>query len=339
MSKNTPTIQLENYPELLAQIKAVISKTQDLIKQQKVETAWQIGKLIDANLPKSHEEKYGQSLLKNLETDLKIEQSTLYKMRQFYQSYPNEIPQNSDLNWSHYLVLSSVKDEEKRQELETSATEEKLTVRELKQKAKATETTTKIKSTKPPKLTPNRGKLYSYPIITINQKPHIDLGFHIYRQVEEKIPPEVLAELKKGNALVETTKEENNYKLQNSAIKSPKKINIYQATLERVVDGDTIRVHLDLGFKITHQEILRLRGINAPENKTTEGKIAKKELQKILEKTPYLIIKTTATDIYGRYISDIFLAKNPNDDPQTVANQGQYLNQLLLSKGLAERYM
>ena len=44
---------------------------------------------------------------------------------------------------------------------------------------------------------------------------------------------------------------------------------VYQATLERVVDGDTIDVTLDLGFNVKlHKQRCRLAGIDTPESRT-----------------------------------------------------------------------
>lgn len=42
-----------------------------------------------------------------------------------------------------------------------------------------------------------------------------------------------------------------------------------------VVDGDTLNVGIDVGFEWSGRMTLRLYGINAPEMKTPEGKIAK----------------------------------------------------------------
>ena len=39
----------------------------------------------------------------------------------------------------------------------------------------------------------------------------------------------------------------------------------YKATVGRVVDGDTVDVVIDLGFKITTNQRIRLEGINTPE--------------------------------------------------------------------------
>ena len=44
---------------------------------------------------------------------------------------------------------------------------------------------------------------------------------------------------------------------------------VYNATIERVIDGDTIDVTLDLGFSVKlHKQRVRLAGIDTPESRT-----------------------------------------------------------------------
>ena len=96
------------------------------------------------------------------------------------------------------------------------------------------------------------------------------------------------------------------FSFEKSSIKSSK-IHTYKATLQKVVDGDTIRVELDLGFGVFHREILRLGKINTAERGTKKGTVATAKLKQILKNVKTLIIKTNKTDIYGRYIADVFL--------------------------------
>ena len=52
---------------------------------------------------------------------------------------------------------------------------------------------------------------------------------------------------------------------------------VYNATIERVVDGDTIDVTLDLGFDVRlHKQRCRLAGIDTPESRTRD--LAEKKL-------------------------------------------------------------
>ena len=76
------------------------------------------------------------------------------------------------------------------------------------------------------------------------------------------------------------------YSLKKSKLNS-RKLNVYKAFVTRVVDGDTLHVILDLGFKIMHEEILRLKGIDAPEMSTTAGKNSLRRLSKILKNEFY----------------------------------------------------
>ena len=43
---------------------------------------------------------------------------------------------------------------------------------------------------------------------------------------------------------------------------------IRAAKLDRVIDGDTVSLHVDLGSNVTITELFRLHGIDAPEPHT-----------------------------------------------------------------------
>ncbi len=52
---------------------------------------------------------------------------------------------------------------------------------------------------------------------------------------------------------------------------------VYRAELDRVVDGDTIDVVIDLGFSVKlHKQRVRLHGIDTPESRTID--LAEKKL-------------------------------------------------------------
>jgi endonuclease YncB( thermonuclease family) len=85
---------------------------------------------------------------------------------------------------------------------------------------------------------------------------------------------------------------------------------------------------------------LRLRAISAAELDTAEGKKSSAVLSKVLKNVEFLVIKTSKTDIYGRYVADVFFAQGKTseklDDLQKIADEGIYLNQLLLDLGAVE---
>ena len=107
----------------------------------------------------------------------------------------------------------------------------------------------------------------------------------------------------------------------------------YKASLDRVIDGDTIDVVVDLGFYTKIKERLRLAGIDTPEvygvkkgsREYLKGVEAKEYVEKRLqENSNEMIIKTDKVGKYRRWIAEIFL----EDSKKT-------LNQELVEKGFA----
>jgi micrococcal nuclease len=90
----------------------------------------------------------------------------------------------------------------------------------------------------------------------------------------------------------------------------------YEATVLRVVDGDTIDVQIDLGFSTFTKERLRIARLDTPETwrpKTEEerelGKLATADAERLLPVGSYIIVKTKkkggAKGARGRYIAEI----------------------------------
>jgi endonuclease YncB( thermonuclease family) len=106
---------------------------------------------------------------------------------------------------------------------------------------------------------------------------------------------------------------------------------IYNATLERIVDGDTIDVTLDLGFNVKlHNQRCRLAGIDTPESRTKNleekalGLKAKERLKELCIGS--FKIQSLGTGKYGR-----ILAIPYTEDNQDVC-------QMLVSEGHAVEY-
>ncbi|MBM3580177.1 MAG: DUF1016 family protein [Alphaproteobacteria bacterium] len=322
--------ELKNYEKLLAEVKGHVLGTEAFVTRKRVEMAWNIGRSISRHLAEN-EETYGKHVVKQLEKDLGISSNVLYRMQRFYRSYPNLA--ETKLSWSHYRVLAGVKKDNERALLEKSASKRNLSAEELQQKISKKKSTPRAVKERPETvLRPQRGRLFCY---KITKRPasdalYFDCGFGIFKEAGEELP--------KGVEIVETVKRGKNYLLQKSDAK-PRQIYVYKAHLVRIIDGDTLHVDLDLGFGIRHEEKLRLRAIDAAEGGTNDGRKATYSLTKILEKLPFLVVKTNQTDIYGRYVADVYL---PNEEekmsPQETADRGTYLNQLLLDKGLVDLY-
>ena len=104
---------------------------------------------------------------------------------------------------------------------------------------------------------------------------------------------------------------------------------VYRAKLARVVDGDTLRLSMDLGFRIYHEVIVRMARIDAQARATEKGKQAAIWLQGRLEGMPSITVRTLKdrVDQYGRYLAEL-------NDP---AN-GMSINDELLATGLVEAW-
>ena len=326
----TQAIIESTYKKLLAEILQNLQKTQQKITRQKVEMSWQVGKLVENHLKENKDESYGNNLILRLEGDTNISHKTLYKMRSFYQTYSRLPKDDPKLNWSHYRVLVGIPSNDERKYLEDLTKKNDWSGDTLQKKV------AEIKNNKPQKkklkkvstsqkLKFSRGKLFNYRLAKMkgSDEMFVDLGFGIFSKIKTNFTE---------NETVESVKKSEKYSLKKSTA-NKKEMHTYKAFLDRVVDGDTLHVNLDLGFGVFHKEILRLAKINAAESKTKEGQKAATELKKILKDAPFLIIKTNKTDIYGRYIADIFFTKD-SQDPNKVASDGTYLNQLLIDSGV-----
>jgi len=108
----------------------------------------------------------------------------------------------------------------------------------------------------------------------------------------------------------------------------------YNCTVEKVVDGDTIDVVLDLGFDILYKSRVRLFGIDTPESRTrnkdekARGKMAGAFLEEAIEDGEKVVIQTKLKDSrgkFGRVLGDVVV-------------DGVNINQLMVKCHLAVAY-
>ena len=107
-------------------------------------------------------------------------------------------------------------------------------------------------------------------------------------------------------------------------------------SVNRIVDGDTIDVTIDLGFSININQRVRVAGIDSPEKRTRDaaekalGLDATEWMTKRLEKAPELIIKTAVEGSmgkYGRVLGWLF-----------VGEEDISLNEQMINEGFAWKY-
>ncbi|HUU00535.1 MAG TPA: DUF1016 N-terminal domain-containing protein [Myxococcota bacterium] len=108
----------------------------------------------------------------------------------------------------------------------------------------------------------------------------------------------------------------------------------YVGIIEKIVDGDTLDVRIDLGFDVWRLERIRLRGVDTPEMDTAEGKAAREFVVQALSGVASVAFKTYKTDIYARYIADVFYDPAAEDKDELI-ERGRFLNQELLDAGQA----
>ncbi len=100
----------------------------------------------------------------------------------------------------------------------------------------------------------------------------------------------------------------------------------YYTKVSNIVDGDTVDVFVDLGFKVWRQERMRLVGVDTAEKNTPYGKATKEYLTKLLvDKTVKL--EVFKPDKYGRYLAKIYI------------NSEKSINDQMVEKGMAKGYM
>lgn len=106
----------------------------------------------------------------------------------------------------------------------------------------------------------------------------------------------------------------------------------YKAEVVRWVDGDTVYLKVDLGFRMSMTDSFRLIGINTPEIRGTErpqGLVVKEFVIDLLPKGSKVLIETRKSGKYGRWLAEIYFLVN---DEYTS------LNNTLLVEGLAKPY-
>lgn len=98
--------------------------------------------------------------------------------------------------------------------------------------------------------------------------------------------------------------------------------------INKVIDGDTIDVDINLGFWITVSYRVRLKGINTAETRTLnleekeKGLKAKEWLKKELSKEGEWIIETHKEDKYGRILGTLYFQEEKTSINQRMIDEG-----------------
>lgn len=109
---------------------------------------------------------------------------------------------------------------------------------------------------------------------------------------------------------------------------------IYRAHVDRVVDGDTVDLTIDLGFDVLTRRRIRLAAIDTPPRNTPAGQKATRYVTERLAAARTVVVQTRKYDLHGRYVAHLFYTPEDQPLPQ-VFQKGTHLNAELLTKGLA----
>lgn len=322
--------QVQTYDQLIHAIREARAASQQRIetavRQEKVREAWETGKLIDEHVLQ-HKERadYGERLIVRLAKDLGTNETELRYMLQFARTYSIHRPAD-ELSWSHYQSLLALNDPKEREEVTQRAVREHWNRDQVREEVRRRQAAhgqdSSVGMLREAPLHAQPGMLNVYRIIRATTGPFqgelaVDLGFANYFQPKgiNKFKENDLVILKKGKLKSFQDLRGGRY--------------TYDAYVLAIIDGDTLTAVVDLGFNIVTVQTLRLRGLDAPEIVSAEGKEAKAFVESVIarsaaRKQSPILIKTTKSDKYDRYLVDIWI-------------DGVYLNQQLLDHRLAVR--
>lgn len=105
-----------------------------------------------------------------------------------------------------------------------------------------------------------------------------------------------------------------------------------RAALLRVIDGDTLRLHVDLGWNVASDHNVRLLRVNAPEMKLAtkalglaskmfvEGWMVEHAIHSLSSWVWPFTIRSEKDDAFGRYLCEVWCGEghNLNDDLLTA---------------------
>ena len=115
----------------------------------------------------------------------------------------------------------------------------------------------------------------------------------------------------------------------------------YEALVNRVVDGDTLEMQIDLGFGVKIDQMVRLAHLNTPDELSygVNGVIdpAKDFIMSKIPPGSVCIVNISRKEKWGRWLAEIYYLPGSISRVDIVA-QGRQLNKELIDAGLAVAY-
>jgi len=110
----------------------------------------------------------------------------------------------------------------------------------------------------------------------------------------------------------------------------------YTATVEKIVDGDSVWLKADVGFRVTFKDNFRLLRIDTPELRTKDVEekarayAAKDRLAELIPVGSSVVIRTSKSGKYGRWLAEVYVDDSYGD----LVN----INDIMLEEGHAKLY-
>ena len=324
-------------------------KAEQAFMDETLRTYHGIGQVLDTYLlNKKDRAEYGERVVLRLSQEVGIGKSALYSGLAFYRLNP-KFQTRGKLTWSHYRALLSLPSVADQQAYELAADKNAWSVRELETQIRASA----LEGASPGALSravlrPDenlpalRGWFYTYRLVEGGSVEgdsslpgdsdlRLDLGFGTHLAW----PLKGVEGARAGDYLTATRDRSGDYSFA-PGDRRPAAFYTYTARVIHVIDGDTIWVDIDCGFRVWCRQKVRLRGIDSPELPTAGGVRAKSFATRELSEVAFVVVTTTKPDKYDRYLADVFYAPG-EEDPERVLREGKFLNRELLVRGLAER--
>ena len=346
----TDHIPVAEYHALREQIQGILSEGKVHTGQagdwEKVQTYWDIGDSLISHIDRHPRADYGERIVPNLSKDLHLSNSLLWDILLFRRLL-TILPTYRELKWSHFREVIHLPGRDQRLFYLRAANRGSWNLPQLREAIEADTYGHAISQplVVPPDDDPRRnrplrarfGEFHAYRTVPsgnpASEEIYLDLGFHMTRQLE----PGALSAPTPGLIV---TPGANDRGSQVFELLPPNTRRFtYVAWIHRVIDGDTLIGVADLGLGLQTWPLrLRLRGIDTPELNTLAGQNARTFVQDALSQVDFVVIATSKTDTYGRYLIDLRYLPGETD-PRVVRDRGIYLNRQLLTEYLALRYL
>jgi endonuclease YncB( thermonuclease family) len=331
------TSGLPGFKALQVQVRKVLAegveRAQRAVEQERIRTYWELGGVLDEYLAE-HGAGYGEQVFKRVAQENGLTASLVYESVRFRRQTGN-LHTCVNLSWSHYRQVLSIEDTAEREYYLDQASAQTWSVRELVAQIQAAAYQGGLKSIASEsvetmaRVIAKRGELHTYRVAEKSFRRFLDLGCRTY------LPLEPGWEDFETGALVRSVvdgRTVTGFRLEVAT--SRRKLYTFVAQVTDVIDGDTIRVLLDLGFGVFSEQKLRLRGIDTPEMDSVAGREARSFLAQALGEADRIVVTTTKVDLYDRYLADVFVLGGEMD-PGRIARDGVFVNRELVRVGMA----